>query len=591
MGNFVITLYGLFCLNKFVLIDVIQNFQEKQWPKVQVKYEKILEWCIQGTRPYFLLLSVIGLLFFSFWFVGVRKPNVVFFPESDPNFIFTYISLPVGTDQAYTDSITHVVEDRIIDVVKLDNPIVTSIISNVAIGAGDDSEPNVNATPHKGKVTVAFVEFSKRNGQSTRKYLDLIRDAVKGIPGAQITVEQEKGGPPTGKPINIELIGDNYDDLISESERLKKFILDLGIEGIEELKTDLVKNKPEIVVEVDKEKANAEGISIAQIGMDLRYAVFGKDVSKFRDANDEYDIEVRFTEEQRSNIESLLNTRITYRDMNMGGIIRQIPLSSITTVRYGDSFGGIKRKNQKRMITLYSNVLNGYNANEINETIRENIPDFSPVNGVIVQQTGEQEDQKETGVFLMTALVVSLMLIFFILVTQFNSVSKPILILSEILFSVIGVLLGFGLFKMDISIIMTGIGIVALAGIVVRNGILLVEFTDELMAKGYDLKHAIVQAGKIRMTPVLLTAASTTLGLIPLAIGLNIDFVTLFSEFNPKIFFGGDSVAFWGPLSWTMIFGLIFATFLTLVLVPMMYFINYKASRKIKGWFGVKVDG
>lgn len=590
MGNFTVTLFALYALNKFVLLDVIQNFQEKQWPKVQVIYEGILGWCIKGTRPFILLGSVVVLLFFSFWFIGVRQPNVVFFPESDPNFIFTYIALPVGTDQAYTDSITKEVENRIIKVVKLDNPIVTSIISNVAIGAGDASEPDLNASPHKGKVTVAFVEFAKRKGESTRAYLDLIRSAVKGIPGVQITVEQEKGGPPTGKPINIELIGDDYKDLIAESERLKSFILGLGIEGIEELKTDLVKNKPEIVIEIDKEKANAEGISIAQIGMDLRYAVFGKDVSKFRDANDEYDIELRFTEDQRSNIESLLNTRITYRDMNMGGMIRQIPLSSVATVRYGNSFGGIKRKNQKRMITLYSNVLNGYNANEINETIRSNMDAFNPINGVIVQQTGEQEEQKETGIFLMTALVTSLMLIFFILVTQFNSVSKPILILSEIVFSVIGVLLGFGLFKMDISIIMTGIGIVALAGIVVRNGIILVEFTDELMLQGYDLKQAIVQAGKIRMTPVMLTAASTILGLIPLAVGLNIDFVKLFSELNPHIFFGGDSVAFWGPLSWTMIFGLLFATFLTLILVPMMYYINYKASRKIKGWFGVRPE-
>jgi multidrug efflux pump subunit AcrB len=584
MGNLTLTIYLFYVLNRFVLVDVIANFQNKTWPTFLNFYEKILSWFINGYRPYFALTSVVGLLIFSFWFFGVRDPNVVFFPESDPNFVYAYIKLPVGTDQKHTDSITRIVEGKIMKVIGDDNKIVSSVISNVAIGAGDQNEISISAMPHKAKVTVAFVEFAHRNGESTVKYLNSIREAVKNMPGVEITVDQEKGGPPTGMPINIELTGDSYDDLIAESDRLKIYIDSLGIKGIEALKSDLVKNKPEIVVEIDKDKANAEGISVAQIGMDLRYAVFGKDVSKFRDANDEYDIQVRYSKEQRQDIESLLNSRITYRDMNMGGMIRQIPLSSIATVRFGDSFGGIKRKNQKRVITLSSNVLKGFNANEINQAILDGLPSFNAKSGVLISMTGEQEEQKETGIFLATALFVSLCLIAMILVAQFNSISKPLLILSEILFSVIGVLLGFAIFKMEMSIIMTGIGIVALAGIVVRNGIILVEFTDHLMDQGYDLKHAIVQAGKIRMTPVLLTATATMLGLVPLAVGLNIDFVKLFTELNPHIFFGGDSVAFWGPLSWTMIFGLAFATFLTLILVPIMYYINYRASRKIKGW-------
>lgn len=589
-GNFVIVLSLLYSLNKFVLIDVIQHFQDDIWPGVQNKYEKVLEWCLVGVRPFVLLGSIVALFIFSIILVGIVKPKVEFFPTSDPNFVYAYINLPIGTDQSYTDSISKVVENRIFKVVGNNNPIVSSVITNVAIGAGDANEMDLSTAPHKAKVTVAFVEFAKRNGESTVPYLGKIRDAVKGIPGTQIIVDQEKGGPPTGKEINIELIGDDYDELIELSEALKRQIDNSGIQGIEDLKSDVVKNKPEIIIDIDKEKANAEGVSVAQIGMELRYAVFGKDVSKFRDKDDEYDIELRYTFAQRTNIDDIMNSKITFRDMNLGGAIRQIPLSSIATARFGNSYGGVKRKNQRRIVTLSSNVLTGANANEINAEIKKLLPNFKKPAEVLIQLTGAQEEQAETGAFLGMAMVTSFIMILFILVTQFNSISKPLLIISEIGFSIIGVLLGICIFGMPFSIVMTGVGIIALAGIVVRNGIILVEFTDIIMEEGHDLKYAIVHAGKVRMTPVLLTATATILGLIPLAVGLNIDFVRLFAEGNPHIFFGGDSVAFWGPLAWTMIHGLAFATFLTLILVPIMYYINYKASRKIKGWFGIKVE-
>lgn len=581
IGNLVITFYALFLLNKFVLTKVIKNFQEKTWPAVQNKYEIFLRWVLHKKNPLWILLGTIGMLFFSIFVFSLRTPKVVFFPEGEPNFIFSYISLPVGTDQAYTDSITHVVEKRVFNVVGKDNPIVKSIISNVAVGAGDPSQPDLSVSPNKGKVTVAFVGFADRNGESTVAYLDKIREAVKGIPGAEITVEQEQGGPPTGKPINIEMSGDNYELLISESEKLIKYLENSGIEGIEKLKSDVQKNKPEIVVEVDRQKANAEGLSTGQIGMEIRNAVFGSEISKFRDFEDDYPIQLRYNYAQRNDIEGLLNSKITYRDMNMGGLVRQVPLSSVAKVRFTDTYGGIKRKNEKRLVTVYSNILTGYNGNEVVGKITKAIKDFKRTEGVSIDMTGEQEDQKETGAFLGFAGLAALGLIFMILVTQFNSISKPVIILSEILFSIIGVLLGFSIFKMDMSIVMTGVGIVALGGIVVRNGILLVEFTHYLEEQGYTTKEAAIQAGKTRMTPVLLTATATILGLIPLAVGLNIDFVTLFTELNPHIFFGGDSVAFWGPLSWTMIFGLIFATFLTLILVPVMYLLVDNLKVKI----------
>lgn len=581
MGNLTLTVYVLFLINKFFLTKVIKNFQEKTWPKAQNVYARMLNVILVKKRPVYILMATIALLIFSFVLVGIRKLNVVFFPQSDPNFIFTYIKLPIGTDQVYTDSITKVVEERIVKVVGTNNEIVESVISNVGFGVSENQgEPDLALSPNKGKVTIAFVEFSQRNGKSTVDYLEKIRKAVQGIPGTEITVDQEHGGPPVGKPINIEITGDDYKELISYSEKVIRYLNSSNIGGIEQLKSDVLKNKPEVVIEIDREKANSEGISSAQIGLGIRSSVFGKEVSKFRDANDEYPIQLRFKSDQRGDIEGLLNQKITYRDMNMGGIIRQVPLSSIAKVKYSETYGGIKRKNQKRIITVYSNVLNDYNPNEVVGNIQAALKDFDAPAGINIQMTGEQEDQKETMGFLSMAMLSSLLLILLILVTQFNSIVKPLIILSEILFSIIGVLLGFSIFKMDISIVMTGIGIVALAGIVVRNGILLVEFIELLEKGGMPTREAIIEAGKTRMTPVLLTAASTIIGLVPLAVGFNIDFVTLFTEFNPHIFFGGDSVAFWGPLSWTMIFGLSFATFLTLVLVPCLYYLVYAKHTK-----------
>ncbi|MFN4945348.1 MAG: efflux RND transporter permease subunit, partial [Chryseotalea sp.] len=489
------------------------------------------------------------------------------------------------TDQRVTDSITNIVEKKVAEIVGegngKDNPIVESIISNVSVGAAEDQTSGNNAQPHLGKVTVAFVDFAKRDGQSTKEYLDKVREEVRSIRGAEISVNQEANGPPTGKPINIEISADDFDVLVATADRLKDYLDSLQIPGVEELKSDFQSDKPEIVISIDREKANREGISTGQIGSILRTAIYGTEVSKFRDENDDYDVTVRIAKDQRNDINTLMNLPITYRDMNMGGVVRQVPLSSIAKIEYSNSYAGIRRIDQKRVITLSSNVLSDFNANEVVAAIQKELTTFSKPDEVGVKMTGEQEDQKETSEFLGLAGFIALGLIFMILVIQFNSTSKPLIILSEIIFSIIGVLIGFSLFRMEISIVMSGVGIMALAGIVVRNGILLVEFTDLLIAQGMELKAAIIEAAKTRMTPVILTAMAATLGLIPLAVGLNIDFVTLFTEFNPHIFFGGDNVAFWGPLSWTMIFGLIFGTFLTLFLVPVMYLIRTNLKNRL----------
>ena len=584
VGNFVVFLALLYLLNHFVLIGWVRRFQYNIWPNIQNRYLDVLKWSIK--RPRKVLWGTIGLFIFTFVLMSVIPPKVVFFPDGDPNFVYVYVSLPIGTDQAYTNKVVQDIEKRVTKVVGgKGNPDVSSIISNVTVGVTDPQDEDQGKYANKGKVTVAFVEYGKRKGANTSTYLNKIREAVKGIPGAEITVAKEQAGPPTAKPISIEITGENLDSLVRVSEDLKAFLVGQQIAGIEELKSDFQNNKPEIIFDIDRERANREGISTGQIGMSLRTALFGKEVSKFRDFDEDYQINLRAKEDQRNNLEALRNMKMTYRDMSMGGIVRQVPLSSFASIDYVNTYGGIKRKQQKRVIILSSNVINGYNPNQVVANVANEVNQFRKVDGVEIKMAGEQEEQKETAGFLGKALLISLGLILIILVTQFNSVSKPLIILSEILFSIIGVFLGITIFRMDMSIVMSGIGIVALAGIVVRNGILLVEFIELMIEQGMPVEEAVVEAGRTRMTPVLLTATATMLGLIPLAVGLNIDFTTLFTEFNPHIFFGGDSVAFWGPLSWTMIFGLSFATFLTLILVPCMYLITDSYSKKIKGWF------
>ena len=583
IGNLVVFVGLLYLLNHFYLNNLIRNFQTNIWPRAQNKYVTILKWALSWPRA--MMYGTVGLFIFTLMLVSVVSPKIVFFPAADPNFVYVYIQLPVGTDQAYTNEVVKKIEDKVTKVVGRDNKDVSSILSNVTIGVTDPQSEDQGQYSNMGKVTVAFVSFGKRTGESTSVYLDRIREAVKGIPDAEITVAQEQSGPPTAKPISIEITGDNLDTLVKVSENLQQYLDSRQIAGVEELKSDFQNNKPEIIFDINRERANREGISSGQIGMDLRTAIFGKEVSKFRDANADYEINLRANESQRNNMDALRNMKVTYRDMGMGGVIRQVPLSSFASIDYVNTYGGIKRKQEKRIIILSSNVLGDYNPNEVVANIQGEIDQFKSPPGVEVKMAGEQEEQQETMLFLGTALMISLGLILIILVTQFNSITKPLIILSEILFSIIGVLLGVTIFGMEMSIVMSGVGIIALAGIVVRNGILLVEFTELMMEQGMDVKDAIIEAGRTRMTPVLLTATATMLGLIPLAVGLNMDFVTLFTEFDANLYFGGDNVAFWGPLSWTMIFGLGFATFLTLILVPCMLLLGDSNSKRIKAFF------
>ncbi len=578
-GNLMIFFAVFMIVHRLFLYKVIENFQTKAWPSFQRGYTNLLVWGLK--RPYALLGYTVLLFGFSIFLMAVRSPNVVFFPEGDPNNVFVYVKLPEGTDPSKTNEVMKLVEKKVNTIVGENNPVVSSIITNVTIGVTDPQDEDQSSYSNRGKIAINFVEFSERNGQSTMKYLKELQTTKWNIAGAEITANKEQSGPPVAKPINIEIKGDKFEELVENAKNLKRFLQESDVPGVADLKTDFVDNKPEIVFDIDRERANREGISTVQLAMEIRKAVFGIDnPSKFRDANDEYPIQLRYNYDQRTNVEQIKNLNITFRDMNMGGMLRSVPLSAFCDIRYENTYGGIKRKQNKRVITLSSDVLEGFNANNVVAKLEQVAKEYKPTGAVEVKFTGQQEEQAETGAFLGGAMMSAIGIILLVLVIQFNSIGKPIIILSEIVLSVIGVLLGTAIFKMDMSIVMTGIGIVALAGIVVRNGILLVEFAEEERLKGISLYEAIVDAGRTRMTPVILTAFAAILGLIPLAVGLNIDFEGLLAQGSPHIHFGGDNVVFWGPLSWTMIFGLAFATFLTLLLVPAMYLIAERLKRK-----------
>ncbi len=595
-ANFILCTAIFIVVHNFWGYKLLTHFQHSILPRLMNKYESLLRWLLIGKRPYVLMVGMFFLLIFTIILTGIAKPKIIFFPNSDPMYVYAYISMPVGTDVKTTDSVTKIVEKRVfkvltenypnpkhlgMDSIAKINPDVESINANVALGASEDMFSRTT-TSHKGKVGIAFVEYSKRKGKRTTLYIDRIREILRDLPGVEIVIDQNKMGPQGGgKPINIEISGDNIVELIKTTENFKKFLNSSKITGIEQLKSDFDVTKPEIVIAIDRERANREGITTGQVGMEVRTAIFGKEISKFRDAEDQYPIQLRYKDSVRNNINRLINTKITYRDMTTG-LLRQIPLSAVADIKYENTYGGIKRKNVKRVITLSSNILSGFNANQINNQIRELIPSFQKKEDIDIRQTGEQEDMQETSDFLSRAMLLALCLIMFIMITQFNSMSKPVIIITEVLFSIVGVLLGFIAAGMEISLVMTGLGIVALAGIVVRNGILLVEFTDVLKERGLKTREAIIQAGKTRITPVLLTATATILGLVPIAIGLNVNFEALFTEFNPHIHVGGDLVQFFGPLAWTIIFGLSFATFLTLILIPVMYYIAYAMKLSVK---------
>ena len=595
LGNILLLAFAIPALNIFVLTPLSTRFQDSFLPKLENVYQRIVHYALRGKRPYVFFFGMFGLLIASVVFFGLRSPNVVFFPENEPNYINVFIETPTGTDIEKTNLLTQEIEDRIFDALEPYGKVVESVLTNIGAGTSDPNSGEIgggNATPNKAKITASFIESQHRDGVSTIDIMNAVRAKVGRMPGVAITVDKEPAGPPVGPPINIEITGEEYDELIAIYDRVKQEINEAGIEGIEELKTDLDNGKPELIIHVDRNAASRYGISTSQVAMNIRTALFGKTVSKYKEGEDDYDIVVRYDQANRYDLQALLNQKVFIEDN------KSVPISAIATVEYASTFGSVKRKDLDRAITIYSNILDGHNANIIIASLKDLFTSFNLPEGYEINFTGEQEEQAESMAFLSTALLVAVFAIFLIIVAQFNSITAPIIIMFSVIFSTIGVFIGLAVFQMDFVVIMTMIGIISLAGVVVNNAIVLIDYTNlvrnrkrlELDLQEEDrlpdnvLVDSIVEGGTTRLRPVLLTAITTVLGLIPLAIGLNINFFTLMSDLNPQFFLGGDSVQFWGPMSWTIIFGLTFATFLTLVIVPVMYLLFDRLTYKVKSW-------
>lgn len=574
-------------------------FQNVFLPKIEEFYDRLLRFSLRGKNPLKFFIGTILLLFVTIIFFSSRGVEVNFFPVNQPSYINIEAELPLGTDIKATNEFMIRLEHDIDEVIEPYRNIVESVLTTVGKSAEGDIDASAGGTPYKAFTTVSFVEYKERGGVKTGEIMRELSDRlINHYPGASISLNKNEMGPPAGEAINLEVSGEDFDQLLTLSDSIIQIIELNQIDGVEGLKMDLKVDKPELLISLDREKVRRYGLSTRMVANTIRTALFGMEISDFKMGEDEYPIQLRLKEEYRYNLATLLNQKVIFRE---NGITYLLPISALADIKYQSTYSSIRRKDMKRVITLSSGVIEGYNPTKVNEQIASVLQNSIQMpEGYKYEFTGEQQEMAESMAFLMNAMLIAIAIIILILVTQFNSGIKPLIIMASVLFSTIGVFGGLATFKMDFIVVMTGIGIVSLAGIVVNNAIVLVDYIELLKNRkrkelGMEpdaflpLKEAtecVVEAGRTRLRPVLLTAITTVLGLISLAIGLNFDFEGLFSSYKPEIYFGGDQVMFWGPISWTVIFGLTFSTFLTLIIVPVMYRLTTLAQKKIQDMFG-----
>jgi multidrug efflux pump len=599
LGGLFIAAVLISIVNRYYLTPVGNWFMEKIMPRIENRYARFLTYALSGKKPIFFLIGMVLFFIFTLVFFAANTPPVVFFPDSQPNYVNVFIETPQGTDIDRTNEITKKLEARIRPAIAKDSVIIEAVLAQVGEKTADPNEgPQSGSSPNRARITVSFFEYEKRVFLSETETSDIMKNIKKAcadFPEAQLTFGKDNMGPPAGKPINVEVKGEDYLTLITEVEKIKQKMEAANIPGVDQLKTDLELGKPVLEVSIDQEAARRFGLSTMQIASTIRTALLGKEISKYKEGEDDYEIQLRFQDKYRYNLENLLNTRITFRNP-ANGKISQVPISAVADVSYNSTYGSVKRKDLDRVITIFSEVEEGANANAIVGQFKELLADHPIKQGYEFKFTGEQEEQDESMAFLGGAMLLAMFLIFLIIVTQFNSIAGPFIIMLSVVFSTIGVFLGFALTGTTFSIMMTGIGIISLAGIVVNNAIVLIDYTNLLRDRkrseqglGKDgrltlpeIVDSIVESGKTRLRPVLLTAITTVLGLLPLAVGFNINFARLLREGNPEIYAGGQNASFWGPMAWAVIYGLIFATFLTLVIVPVMYYLSDKLTLRVK---------
>jgi len=603
LGSLLVIFALIGLMNILFLSRASKWFQTIFLVRLEGWYLLVISFVLRKRNPYYFMIGTFLLLILTISFYFLSKPEIVNFPSSDPQYINILAELPIGSDIKASDEFMYELEDHVFEILEPYQTVVKSVLTTVGSGARAENEMfDLSDKLNRGLVTVNFIDFEDRGDYNTNDVLEVLTEELIGAyPGIRISIAKQMDGPPSGNPINLEITGRDFDQLLYLTDTIMTYIDRANIDGIEGLKIDLNVGKPELIVTIDREKSRRFGVSTAQIASTIRTALFGREVSDFKVGEDEYPIQVRLQEKYRYNLSALMNQSITFRSQSTGKI-QQVPISSVADVHFSTTYGEVKRIDMERAVTIYSNVLEGYNATNINEQLKGMMLGFELPAGYNYAFTGEQEEQEESMVFLMTAMLIAVCLIIVILVSQFNSIVKPLIIISSVLLSTIGVFGGLATFKMDFVVIMTGIGIVSLAGVVVNNAIVLIDYIDLLKKRKRNelglvpggllpadlTANIIIEGGKTRLRPVLLTAITTILGLFPLAVGLNIDFISLLENFDPQLYMGGDNVAFWGPMSWTIIFGLTFATFLTLVIVPAMYYLLYLGKIRIYSRIGRK---
>ena len=635
LANLLLTAAVMILVNTYFFIPTAKKFQESFLPKLERGYKRFLTYVIQDKRPLWVFIGTFGVLFFSFILFAIFPPKVLFFPEGEPNYLNIFIEHPAGTDIKITNQTAEEVRDiiqgvldrkrtgvvngvemtyaysDIYDVEKVTDangnvsydtiPLVQSFIEQVGKGTSDPMEgPSFGETPHKARLTLFFTEFEHRRGVSSGNVMTAIEDTLRGWNYADVKIVVAKNpiGPPMEPPINIEISGsDNYADIVIGADFLRKYLVEKDVEGAQELAADVRLNKAEISIILDREYLRSNGMSTGQIASTIRTSLFGKDISTFDKDDESYDLNLRLGKQFRGGIDDLLDQKIMF--MNNRGVKLNIPIRSVVKdvqITYNNS--SIKRKNIENVVTVFAGVEQGANANEIVEEMKGHMTGFMESEagekfkemGLSYKFSGQMEEQAKEMEFLSGALLIAVFLILLIIVTQFNSFSTPTIILASVILSLAGVFLGIVLIRDEFVVIMTMIGIISLAGIVVNNAIVLVDYTNLIRTQkreeqglteleqltDEEVKEAIIKGGETRLRPVLLTAITTILGLLPMAIGLNINFISLYSDFDPQIFFGGDNALFFGAMSRSIIYGLTFATFLTLVVVPIMYYLLYR---------------
>lgn len=539
---------------------VVSNQVPEATNKVTAVYKVFLQRAIAWR---WLALPVFGSMFVGTALVyALTNHGTEFFPATDPNRAVVSIRAPTGTDLEATDAIVRRVEAMLTEEPNIDVFVAESGIA--AGGFGSSSNAGNSA-----RITVDFLpdRNNAAPGQSIRveptpTTIDRLRKRVAEVPGAVITADPEEMGPPVGADVAVEVRGEDFHEVGMTAQRILREIA--RVEGVTDLQDDYRVGRPELKLRIDRGAAKRVGVSTAQIGNTVRTAVAGATATTIRKGDEEWDVVVRLDPKYRSDLDSVLSLRLPGRE-DTSPLTFPVPLSSVATYDIAGGTGSIRHVDQDLVVTIEGDVLDGYNVNAVQGEVLAAIDSMELAPGIGVSLAGSTDEQDEAAAFLGRAFLIAVSLILLVLVTQFDSMAHPFIILTSVVLSLIGVLWGLLLTGQPFGVMMTGIGVISLAGVVVNNAIVLLDYVEQLRDHGMSLHDALVSAGMHRFRPVMLTAITTVLGLLPMATGLSFDFRNL----RPII--GGSSAQWWGSMAWAVIFGLSFATILTLVLVPTMY--------------------